>query len=440
VKLAETFGDPDFARAEERIRQGRQTAIDLLEELVQIPTVNPPGSHYLECALLLAERLRDLDFDPQIVNLPPHERERLGLPADNPRPSVIAALEPREKKEPLPTLHFHGHYDVVPADDAGMFRLTLDGDRAYGRGTADMKGGLVAMFLALASLRPLRERLNGRVLLSIVPDEETGGEGGTAHLFRSGALTSGGLGMLMPEPTGATIWNGNRGALSQLLTVHGKSAHVAVQHQGVNAFEGMLELGAAFRELKRTVESRTFGEETLGLEGPPSVLLIGGISQGGTNFNVVPHEGHFSLDRRFHPRENVQEVEHEMEGVLRGFRRKGWKVEVQLLQRGDASLTPADSPFARALAQVVSSVTGAESRIVLCPGILETRFFLQHAVPGLAYGPGELEHSHQPDEHVSVSRILEVARVYARMAWMMVGPQPPESTHDHQTLPRRSAR
>ncbi|MFH1144989.1 MAG: ArgE/DapE family deacylase [Candidatus Eisenbacteria bacterium] len=421
---ADPFADPDFMKAEEQIRGGRHSAIELLEELVQIPTVNPPGSHYLECALLLAERLRDLGFEPQTVELPHHERERLGLSVDNPHPSVIAVLEPGGAPAMLPTLHFHGHYDVVPAPSPELFRLTSSGDRAFGRGTADMKGGIVAMLLALAALRPLRERLRGRVLLSLVPDEETGGEAGTAHLFRTGVLVPGGLGMLMPEPAGAVVWNGNRGAVSLLLTVHGKSAHVAVQHRGVNAFEGMLELGGLLRDLKQKVELRTFGEDSLGLEGPPSVLLIGGVCHGGTNFNVVPHEAQFSIDRRFHAQESQAGVEKELDGVFRGFRRKGWKLEVAQLQRGAASLTPPDSPFARALATVVSEVTGHAARFTLCPGILETRFFLQHGIPGMAYGPGELEFSHQANEQVSLARILEVARVYARMAWMMVGPGP----------------
>ena len=422
MKSADPFADAAFARAEERILAARRTALELLEELVQVPTANPPGGHYLECALLLAERLRDLGFEPQTIELPPRERERLGLPADNPRPSLIAALEPRRAEGPLPTLHFHGHYDVVPAGRPEMFTLDVQGDRACGRGTADMKGGIVAMFLALSALQRMKDRLRGRVLLSLVPDEETGGEAGTAHLFRSGALSPGGLGMLMPEPTGTTVWNGNRGALSLLLTVRGRSAHVAVQHQGVNAFEGLLELGAKLRELKRDIESRPFADQPLGLEGPPSVLLIGGVCRGGTNFNVVPREVRFSLDRRFHPAEAAAAVERELDGVFRAFRKKGWRLEIEAVQRGAASLTPVDSPFAQSMARVVSAVTGQTSSFALCPGILETRFFLQHGIPGLAYGPGELEHSHQDDEHVSVARILEVARVYARMAWLTVGP------------------
>jgi len=286
-----------------------------------------------------------------------------------------------------------------------------------------MKGGIVSLFLALSALRPLGDHLRGRVLLSLVPDEETGGDAGTAYLFRSGALPTRALGMLVPEPTGGVIWNGNRGAISQLLTARGKMAHVAVQHQGRNAFEGMLELGQMLQELKGKVEARSFGKDALGIEGPPSVLLLGGICQGGTNFNTVSESVDFSIDRRFHPRESVDKVEKELEAVFRRFRRKGWTLDVQQLQRGSASLTPVKTPLVRTMVQTITSVTGKAPAFTLCPGILESRFFLEHGTPGLAYGPGLLEISHTHDERVSINKILEVARVYARTAWAMLGPK-----------------
>ncbi|MCK4305030.1 MAG: ArgE/DapE family deacylase [Candidatus Eisenbacteria sp.] len=413
--LERCFEDRDFRKAEGWIRKARSSAVELLDELIQIPSVNPPGEQYHECALLLSQRLRDLGFEPHLIRVPPHELQHLGLPLDHPRPSVLASLG--SNRADAPTLHFHGHYDVMPSDSASMFRLQIKGDTAWGRGTADMKGGIVSLLLAMSALRPLASRFGGRVLLSLVPDEETGGNAGTSYLFRSGALPPGGLGMLTPEPTGGGIWNGNRGAISQLLTVRGKMAHVALQHQGRNAFEGLLELGRMLQQLKSDVESRSFGDNDLGIEGPLSILLIGGLSRGGTNFNVVPKAASFSIDRRFHPQEEADGVERELEAVFQDFRHKGWTLDVQNLQRGAASLTPAGTQLVQTMAQVISSVAGEQPRIALCPGILETRYFLAHGIPGLAYGPGELEVSHTPRECVSITRILQVAQAYARMAW-----------------------
>jgi len=413
------FEDADFQRAESRIRSSSRVLIDLLEELVGIRSENPPGDNYLECALLLSERLRDLGFTPRLIEVPPHELRRLGLPDALPRPSVIAAFG--DESPDAPTLHFHAHYDVVPAECDDMFRLRVEGDDAWGRGTADMKGGIVSLLLALSALKLLRPRLAGRVLLSLVPDEETGGRAGTEYLFRSGILPRRSLGMLTPEPTHGTVWNGNRGAISQLLTVGGRMAHVAVQHQGRNAFEGLLELGQMLRDVKLEVEARRFDGPDLGMDGPPSVLLLGGITRGGTNFNVVPETTSFSVDRRFHPHESQTGVARELERIYRRFRRNGWDLDVQLLQKGAASFTARDTPLAETLAHVVATVTGAEPKFGLCPGILETRFFIENETPGLAYGPGELGLSHTKHERVSLARIMDVACIYARMAWVLLG-------------------
>jgi succinyl-diaminopimelate desuccinylase len=177
------------------------------------------------------------------------------------------------------------------------------------------------------------------------------------------------------------------------------------------------------RELKTEVEARSFGTNDLGIEGPPSVLLLGGICRGGTNFNVVPETVSFSLDRRFHPQEPEKEVERELEHVFRRFRRTGWPLGVQCLQRGGASLTRSTTRLAETMAGVVQLVRGTRPPFTLCPGILESRFFLAHGTPALAYGPGLLEVSHTNEEHVSLARVLEVARIYARMAWLMAGPE-----------------
>ena len=72
--------DPGFRRAEDLIARARRGAIEMLDELVAIPTVNPPGNLYHECALLLAERLRELDIEPRLIDVAPHDLIRLGLP------------------------------------------------------------------------------------------------------------------------------------------------------------------------------------------------------------------------------------------------------------------------------------------------------------------------------------------------------------------------
>src|SRR5947209_4678964 len=118
-------------------------------------------------------------------------------------------------------------------------------------------GGQVAILYGILALRECGAELGGRIALVLVPNEETGGEGGSAWLAAQGRLGRGGIGMLLAEPTSGVVWNANRGAISLRVRVLGKSAHVGLQHQGENAFERMLCVGAQLQQLKREVEQRT---------------------------------------------------------------------------------------------------------------------------------------------------------------------------------------
>jgi acetylornithine deacetylase/succinyl-diaminopimelate desuccinylase-like protein len=120
-----------------------------------------------------------------------------------------------------------------------------------------MKGGIVAMLYVIRTLKEIGVELKGRIGLTLVPNEETGGLHGTAWLTQQGLLGRGGIGMLLAEPTSGVVWNANRGALSLPARVFGKPAHVGLQHQGQNAFERMHAVVERLQQLKREVEPRT---------------------------------------------------------------------------------------------------------------------------------------------------------------------------------------
>ena len=210
--------------------------------------------------------------------------------------------------------------------------------------------------------------------------------------------------MLTPEPTGGVIWNANRGAISLRVTVRGKSAHVGLQHQGVNAFEKMLPVAGALMELKQKVESRR------------SILMIGGRTEGGTSFNTVPAECSFTVDRRINPEEDLEKEKEKLMSLFARLRKQGIDLEVEVLQEGRAAGVSEDEPLAQVLKQSVEAVTGRKPAFALCPGLLETRFYVQQGIPALAYGPGLLAVSHGPNEFVPLENIQNCAAVYALTA------------------------
>ncbi len=382
------------------IDAGRDAMVELLAALVAVPTENPPARGYLPCVELLCDAAAGLGLECRRIDIP--------SPAEAPRAALLASIG-----APGPTLYFHGHYDVVPASAAGQFTPRIEGDALFGRGSSDMKSGLVAMLYAAKAIAAAGLARRGRLALMIVPDEETGGEYGSAALASMGELAVDAVGMLLPEPTSGVVWNANRGALSLEIIVQGRAAHVGLAHHGINAFERAVAIVNRLLALKAEVH--------------PSVLLIGGRVEAGSNFNVVPDVCRFTVDRRIDPAEDFAFEKRRLLEIFDEARVGGTDLEVRVLQEGRSSSWPEDSPLGRALAASIADVSGEPARFEMCPGLLETRFYAARGVPAFAYGPGVLAVSHGPQEFVRISRMVESAKVYALTAARILSGREPQS-------------
>jgi len=314
------------------------------------------------------------------------------------------------------TLYFHGHYDVVPAQSREQFTPRVEKGRLIGRGSADMKAGLASMIYATALLKECRIPLKGRVGLCIVADEETGGQGGSRYLDEVGLLGADGVAMLTPEPTSGVIWNANRGAVTLRITVKGKAAHVGLQHQGVNAFEQMLEVARALQVLKAEVEQRRTQYRIVPEAAARSILMLGGRVEGGANFNVVPEACSFTVERRFNPEEDLETEKAALFSLLDQLRARGIALDAEVLQEGFSSGVPEDHPVAGILAHTVEEVIGDRPAFTMCPGILETRWYARKGIPAFGYGPGLLDVSHGPRESIEIERIYQHTLLYALVA------------------------
>ena len=378
-------------------------------DLVAIASENPPGKQYNECV----ERIRE-------------EWDRLGLsyesfdaPSKNnqARSNLLSFVGDGDR-----VVYFHGHYDVVPAQNREQFQPRIEDGYLYGRGSTDMKAGLAAMTYAAFLLRELEVPLHGRVGLCFVADEETGGEGGSRYLEQIGLLGQDGIAMLTMEPTSGVIWNANRGAITLKITVKGRSAHVGLQHQGINAFEQMLKVATELQNLKAEIEPRKTHYRIYPQEAAHSILMLGGVVQGGTNFNVVPERCTFTVDRRFNPEEKLDTEKARLLSLLESCKRQGIDIEVETIQEGHASGVDEQHPVALALADTIQRVTGTPPAFEMCPGLLETRWYAKKGIPAFAYGPGLLECAHRPHERIEIERIYQHTLIYALTAARLLRP------------------
>ena len=368
--------------------------VDLARRLIAIPTENPPGNSYPECAAVLVEAL-----------------DKLGGFEIRRSDDCIQAFCGQGRR----TLYFSGHYDVVPAQRADQFEPYIKGPNLFGRGSSDMKAALAVMIHAAHSVR---DRIpDGRIGLVFVPDEETAGARGSRFLAERSCLGVDAIGMLTPEPSGGVIWNANRGAITLRATLSGKIAHVGRQFEGVNAFENAIPLLNDLIALKREVECRETNHNIAPAAFRRSILMLGGLAESGNNFNVVPDKFSFTIDRRINPEEDF---EAEKLRLLDLLDLHGAKVEI--IQEGAAAATPVDDPLSTALQRNIESVTGKQAKFEMCPGLLETRFYAALGIPALAYGPGLLTVSHGPNEFVPIANLAQCAEIYARTAMELLAP------------------
>lgn len=383
---------------------------DLLARLVAEPTENPPGAGLGRCARLLEESMRGLGLAPEPIGITgPHTLED---------PSVVRGTAGAGAG----LLYFHGHYDVVPVQDQRQFTMRREGGRLIGRGTADMKGGIVAMLYGAAAAQDLGLIGDGRIVIHLVPDEETGSVVGAGHLREHQLISRTALAMVTAEPSGSGIWHAARGAISLKVSFEGREAHVGQAAFGVNTFAHMVHVARPLLAYAEEMAGRPTGHPVAPGDPTGSMVVVGGRCGGGSNFNVVPADAWFTVDGRFNPEEDLAAELDRMRTLIREAAAEvAAKVTVEVTQFQPPAGTPADHPAAAALARCVEEVRGAPARFEMCGGILENRWYDQLGIPALAFGPGRLDVSHGPDEYVDERDLLDAATVHACYAGELLG-------------------
>jgi succinyl-diaminopimelate desuccinylase len=377
----------------------------LLDALVRIPTENPPGRELARCAAVLNDALENLGFSPEVIELAPAGSLE--------GPAIVRGTVGSGAQ----LVYFHGHFDVVPAQSPSQFEPQRRDGKIIGRGTADMKGGLVAMLYGAAAASELGLLDGRRIVLHFVCDEETGSTAGSGYLRKAGLIDPSAVAMLTAEPTGGVIWHACRGAITLRVQTAGREAHVGYVHEGVNAFERMIRIAEPLTALSHALLDKRTSFPVESDEAAGSMLVVGGQAGAGAGFNVVPGSAWFSVDRRFNPEEQLDEELARLTGMIEeAAEAAGADVDIEVLQAQPSGSTEQGHPVARTLARCVEAVEGAGATFQLCPGVLDTRWYSQLGIPALAYGGGRLDISHGPYEYIDEKAMRDCAAVYALFA------------------------
>ena len=409
----------------ERIDSKRDELVALTRDLIRIPTTNPPGDHYQDCTHYLGERLAQRGFDVQHVRA----QDAIGDSDRYPRSNVIARWSGGDG----PTVHFNSHIDVV---EPGMgwtrdpFAAEVEGDRIYGRGACDMKGGLAASIIAVETLLELAPGLPGSLEISGTADEETGGYGGVAYLSERGYFSSPRVDhVIIPEPLNKDrVCLGHRGVWWAEIETRGRIAHgsmpflgdCAVRHMGavLSAFESELFPLLARKRTDMPVVPEGAKQSTLNINS-----LHGGLGEGfdGLPSPLVPDSCRMIIDRRFLIEESLEEVKDEVRSILERLRnqRPDFHCELRDLFEVIPSMTDRDAPVVQSVARAVETVLQSPPEFVVSPGTYDQKHIdrIGRLRDCIAYGPGILDLAHQVDEYVAIDDMLDSAKVMALAAW-----------------------
>jgi succinyl-diaminopimelate desuccinylase len=377
--------------------------VELLRQLIRIPTVNPPGDGYEDFCAALKATLDELGYTTDLVRVPAERLDELApLGGGRPRPSLLATLD---SGAPGPTIHLNGHYDVVPVGNdwtRDPFAGELHDGWIFGRGAADMKSGLAAQVIAVEALR--RSGWRGRVVHSAVPDEETVGveNAGTGYLVERGLLQ--GDAVIITEPFGPDgVGIGHKGAIWGEITVHGRQAHGSSPRLGVNAVEGMARyLARLDAELRPRLEERV---TELGVTPPePRSTLSFDTIAGGVATNIVPDRCAVTFNRRLLPGEDLDTAREELLAPLREL---DLRFDYRELYSTEPTLVSPEEPVVQAACRAVRRL-GLEPRLLISAGSDDQRFVVHRAgiSNSLVYGPGTTALSHVADERISVADLV----------------------------------
>ncbi len=392
-------------RVRDAVERRRDELIELVLDFCAIPAENPPGTHLVESQQWIEETLARYQIPATTHYTSQNDGDQ----------RVIRATVGSSG----PSIYLHGHYDVVPAFADRQFAPTVDSGAIFGRGAADMKGGLVAMLLGAVVHRDLGGA--GRVELVYVPDEETGGAHGSERLVELGLIDATDcVGAIVGEPSYPAIWYAARGAFTLNITVHGRPAHVGLHYTGDSAFERAHAIVTRLLAYRNDVARRRTDLRIEPEAARSSIMLVGGVAQGGTNFNIVPDRYMFTIDRRPNPDEDYDEACRELLDLIQSLGDES-ELTIDVLQDVKPAMTNVDSSLIRVLEAATFEISGRHPPLAMCPGCLETRIYAELGIPAVAVGPGPIEEMHAPAEHVPIENLLEAAAVYAITLGQLLG-------------------
>ncbi len=392
--------------------------VQFLQALVRVPTDTPPGNNAPH-AERTAELIKDYGFEAEKHAVPQAEVQAYGME------SITNLIVRRPYGNGGRTVALNAHGDVVPPGEGWSqdpYGAEIVDGAIYGRATAVSKSDFSTFTFAVRALEAVARPTKGTIELHFTYDEEFGGLLGPGWLLEQG-LTKPDL--MIAAGFSYEVVTAHNGCLQMEVTVHGKMAHAAVPHTGVDALQGATAImNALYAE---NVKYQQVTSKVAGIKHP--YLNIGRI-EGGTNTNVIPGKVVLKIDRRMIPEENPAEVEASIHAVIakavQDFNQQrdyqgqdAVRTDIRRILLANAMTPlPGNAPLVDAIQKHGEAVFGEKPAAVGTPLYTDVRLYVERGIPGVIYGAGPrtvLEsHAKRADERVQLEDLRRATKVVAR--------------------------
>jgi succinyl-diaminopimelate desuccinylase len=411
TSTAKPANTPVYAQLDAWIDAHFDEEVKFLQALVQVPTDTPPGDNAPH-AERTAQLLKDFDFDAEKHSPSAAEVAEVDMQ------SITNLIVRRSYGAPGSgkTIALNAHGDVVPPGEGWTkppYGAVIEDGKMYGRATAVSKCDFASFTFATRALEAVAKPAQGAIELHFTYDEEFGGELGPGWLLKNG-LTKPDL--MIAAGFSYQVITAHNGCLQLEVTVHGKMAHAAIPHTGVDALQGAVKILNALY-----AQNTIYKQVTSQVAGITHPYINVGRIEGGTNTNVVPGRVSFKLDRRMIPEEDPAEVEANIRQVIADAAATSPDIKVdikRLLMAHSLQPLPGNKPLVKALQKHGKQVFGVPIPATGTPLYTDVRLYGAYGIPGVIYGAGPrtvLEsHAKRADERLVLEDLRGATKVVAR--------------------------
>lgn len=401
--------------------------IEFAQEVIRIPTENPPGRNYSKCAEAIGNMMKKIGCEVEYINVPEELLVSLAPKGENlPRVNVLGRYKGRFDR---PNIHFSGHYDVVPAGDGWSvdpYEGVVKDGKLYGRGSSDQKSGIVSQIFAIYALKKAGIELKGTIISSATPDEETDGKAGMGYLVEKGYLNNKNTDYcVITECLDVDkVCLGHRGTLWFELITKGVQSHGSMPDEGINAIDNMVKVINKIDEVIRPLLEVESEYPVQPVECKKSTLSLTTI-EAGTKVNTVPNICKASFDWRLIPEQSVSWAKKEILSICEELKNTDldFDYEFNVIMEVDPTIVPKDTDVVNAFLKAGKEYLDKEMDFSISPGSDDQKYVVKEGnmEQCIVYGPGPLRMAHKVDEYVKIQDMKDAAKIMALAAASLLG-------------------